>query len=91
VRYSESGVKKLAQYLASIGRTDILNRAAVHYLNPSGNWLSEDVLRNIWYNDETTRPSSGRDWQFDGLRYSNNSIFNISRSYTAISRIPTAR
>lgn len=27
-----------------------------------------------------TRPSSGREWKFDGLLYSNNSIFAITRS-----------
>ncbi|HRD75308.1 MAG TPA: TIGR03808 family TAT-translocated repetitive protein, partial [Hyphomicrobiaceae bacterium] len=40
----------------------------------------EDQLRNYWYADEMTRPSGGRDFKFDGLLYSNNSIFNILRS-----------
>ncbi|MBI2435619.1 MAG: hypothetical protein HYV26_22420 [Candidatus Hydrogenedentes bacterium] len=82
VRYSESGVKTLSTYLASIGRSDILDRAVYHYTSPEGNWMSESALRQIWYDDEMTRPSSGRDWKFDGLLYSNNSIFNICRSFT---------
>lgn len=81
VRYNETGVKYLADYLVEKGLPlDILNRAAYHYTSPSGNWIGEDVLRNIWYADEMTRPNAGRDWLFDGLLYSNNSIFTIVRS-----------
>ncbi len=81
VHYNDSGVKKLSDYLVAKGYPlDILSRAAYHYLNPDGNWMSEDQLRQFWYDDEMSRPSSGRDFKFDGLLYSNNSIFNIVRS-----------
>lgn len=81
VRYSENGVKKLSDFIVEEGYSlDILDRAAFHYLNPQSNWLSEDQLRQFWYDDEMSRPGSGRDFQFDGLLYSNNSIFNIVRS-----------
>jgi hypothetical protein len=83
VRYSESGVKLLTNYLTSKGYPlSILTRATYHYLNPQGNWISESTLRNIWYADELSRPSAGRPFKFDGLLYSNNAIFQIVRSYT---------
>jgi hypothetical protein len=83
VKYSETGVKYLADYLVAKGLPlSIMNRAAYHYTSPKSNWISEATLRNIWYADEMTRPSSGRSWKFDGLLYSNNSIFSIVRSYT---------
>jgi hypothetical protein len=81
VHYLRPGVKKVSDYIVQKGYPlDILNRAAIHYLNPAGNWMSEDQLRQYWYDDEMTRPSGGRDFKFDGLLYSNNSIFNIVRS-----------
>ena len=83
VRYSESGVKLLSDFIIEEGYPlDILDKAAFHYLNPQGNWMSEDQLRQFWYDDEMTRPSGGRPFKFDGLLYSNNSIFNIVRSAT---------
>ncbi|MBI1318403.1 MAG: hypothetical protein GC168_05545 [Candidatus Hydrogenedens sp.] len=83
VKYNYKGVYTLAEYVTSFGLDpSILTRAAYHYLNPQGNWMSEDTLRQIWWDDEMTRPSSGRPFQFDGLLYSNNSIFSISRSGT---------
>lgn len=81
VHYDRAGVKLVSDYLVGKGLPlDIMNRAAYHYLNPKGNWLSEDQLRQFWYDDEMTRPSGGREFKFDGLLYSNNSIFNIVRS-----------
>ncbi|MCC6155551.1 MAG: hypothetical protein IT367_17410 [Candidatus Hydrogenedentes bacterium] len=70
VKYNESGVATI---------TDLTN-AAVHDLNPKNYWVSETQLRQFWYADEMTRPSSGRPFKFDGLLYSNNSIFAITRS-----------
>lgn len=82
VRYTEAGVRKLADYLVDEGLPlDILDRAAFHYLNPQGNWMSESTLRNIWYDDEMSR-SMGDKFRFDGLLYSNNAIFTIVRSWT---------
>lgn len=81
VQYNDAGVKLLSDYLVKKGLPlDIMSRATYHYCNPNQNWISEDVLRHIWFNDELTRPSSGRPFQFDGLLYSNNSIWCIVRS-----------
>lgn len=83
VKYNDPGVKLLRDYLIQKGLPlDILTRATYHYCNPDQNWISEDILRRIWYNDELTRPDSGRPFQFDGLLYSNNSIWCIVRSKT---------
>ena len=83
VHYTETGggVKSLAEYLIEKGYSlDIIDNAAYHYMNPAGNWISEDQLRQIWWNDEQQR-SMGDKWLFDGLLYSNNAIFAITRSY----------
>ena len=83
VKYDETGVYTLANYISTKGlSSSILTRAKYQYLNPKSNWISESTLRNIWWNDEQTRPSSYRDFQFDGLLYSNNAIFTITRSDT---------
>lgn len=84
VKYDEAGntVKLLSAYLTEKGYpVDILQRAAYHYMNPAGNWISEDKLRQIWYDDEMARPNNSK-WKFDGLLYSNNAIFAITRSKT---------
>jgi len=70
VKYSEAGVLTISDP----------GTAAIHDLNPKNYWVTEDQLRNFWFADEMTRPSSGRPFQFDGLLYSNNSIFAITRS-----------
>ncbi len=81
VKYDETGVSTLASYISSKGLSPtILTRAKYQYLNPKGNWLSESALRNIWYDDEISRPSTKRPFKFDGLLYSNNAIFTITRS-----------
>jgi len=61
---------------------DDLGNGAVHCLNPSSNWLTEDSLRHFWFDDEADRRAkSGRDpWRFDGLLYTNNCIFGVVRS-----------
>ncbi len=83
VRYTAPGVKLLSDYLIEKGLPlDILDRAAFHYCSPAGNWISENTLRNIWFEDELSRPSTGRPFRFDGLLYSNNSIWAIVRSKT---------
>ncbi len=69
-RYTEAGV------VSFVPEGDY----ALHDLNPTDWWITDDQLRQIWFNDEMTRPESGRPWQFDGLLYSNNSIFGIVRS-----------
>jgi len=83
VKYNESGVKLLQDYLIGEGLPlDIMSRAVYQYCSPSENWIAEDALRRIWFNDELTRPSGGRPFLFDGLLYSNNSIWAIVRSKT---------
>jgi hypothetical protein len=83
VRYTYKGVYDLASYVSTFGLDpSILTRATYQYLNPKGNWISEGQLREIWWSDEQSRPSSGRPFKFDGLLYSNNSIFAIARSKT---------
>lgn len=70
--YTDSGIKTVT----TDSSTSILD------LSPKNYWISEAQLRDIWWADEQTRPSSGRDFKFDGLLYSNNAIFTIVRSYT---------
>ncbi|NLV45179.1 MAG: hypothetical protein GXY07_11845 [Candidatus Hydrogenedentes bacterium] len=83
VRYDEQGgnVKLLSSRLAELGidPNSILSRASFHYMNPSDNWITEDTLRQFWWNDELLR-EDGSPWKFDGLLYSNNAIFAITRS-----------
>lgn len=83
VRYTYAGVYTLANYVSTFGVSpSVLTRAKYQYLNPKGNWLSETQMRTMWYDDEMARPSSGGEVRFDGLLYSNNSIFTIARSKT---------
>ena len=83
VRYTYQGVYTLPNYIASFNpSSNILSRAKYQYLNPKGNWVSETQLRKMWFDDEMARPSSGGEFRFDGLLYSNNSIFAIARSKT---------
>ncbi len=70
VKYDDAGVSTITNP----------GDATIHDLNPKDYWVSENQLRNFWYADEMSRPSSGRAWQFDGLLYSNNSIFCVTRS-----------
>lgn len=96
VRYDEGGanarVKKLSTWVNALTTSNsdyssaeiamlktIVADAAVHYMNPAGNWMSEDTLRKAWYDDEMSRTSE-RPFQFDGLLYSNNAIFSITKS-----------
>ena len=83
VRYDESGgtVKKVADRLVQLGKNpaSVLNRASFQYMNPANNWVSEETLREFWWNDEMSR-SRFSPWRFDGVLYSNNAIFAITRS-----------
>lgn len=82
ISYTNKGVVLLTEYLISegINPDTILDRAAFHYMNPTGHWISEETLRQIWWEDEMQR-EMGDIWLFDGLLYSNNAIFGITRSY----------
>ncbi len=96
VRYDENGansrVKKLSTWVNALTPSNskytaaeiaklktILANAAVQYMNPKGNWLSEATLRQAWYDDEMSRTSE-KPFTFDGLLYSNNAIFSITKS-----------
>jgi hypothetical protein len=96
VRYDEGGngnrVKNLQDWVADLtpGNSDysdaeitmlqtIIDEAAVHYMSPDANWISEDTLRQGWYDDEMSR-SSEKPFEFEGLLYSNNAIFSITKS-----------
>ena len=70
VKYNDAGVTVMGSTAGAV----------IHDLTPKDFWLSESALRNFWYADEMSRPSSGRQFQFDGLLYSNNSIFGITPS-----------
>jgi len=90
VRYDEGAntpggasntVLNLAGYLTKKGySSSIATRAAKLYLNPTGSWLSDTVLRKMWWDDEQSRTAANSTWKFDGLLYCNNSIFSIMRS-----------
>ncbi|HEO72165.1 MAG TPA: hypothetical protein ENN80_12960 [Candidatus Hydrogenedentes bacterium] len=82
VHYTETsgGVQLLIDYMISQGYDpNLLERASFHYMNPDQNWISEDTLRQIWWEDEMGR-SRGDRYRFDGLMYSSNAIFAITRS-----------
>jgi hypothetical protein len=54
--------------------------AAILDLSPSGDWISELMLKQIWQDDENARAASGSPFQIDGLLYTNNSIMALARS-----------
>ncbi len=84
-KYNEhtGGVVLLEEHLIDIGidPATITDRAAFHYMNPADYWIDYDTLREIWWNDEMARTERHSTWRFDGLLYSNNAIFAITRSH----------
>ena len=93
IRYDEGGVNAttggssnlvltLDAYLAKKGySSSIKSRATILYLRPKDGWLSNTQLRQMWWDDEQSRTARNSTYKFDGLLYSNNSIFTIVRSY----------
>lgn len=81
-KYNETGVILLTDHLINLGIEPgaILDRAAFHYMNPTDHWIAEETLRQIWWDDEMQRERNDI-WLFDGLLYSNNAIFTITRSF----------
>ncbi len=57
-----------------------IDNAPKLYMNPKNDWITESTLREIWFADEQSRPSSGRPMQFDGLLYTNNALFTLTRA-----------
>lgn len=68
--------------------------AVISSLSPTGNWISEQALKQLWINNmETpTRQNMSDPWdaqrskpiQIDGILYSSNAIFAISRGNTNV-------
>ncbi len=63
--------------------------AAVLSLAPKNGWISDSKMRQIWYDDELARRTTKTvvngsttysPFRFDGLLYTNNSIFGLARS-----------
>ena len=82
VHYMRQGVYTLSEYLIKEDiPLEILDRATIHYMNPKSNWISEEQLRQMWWDDEMSRTSRYTPFKFDGVLYSNNAIFAITRSY----------
>ncbi len=78
--YDSSRVSTLAQYIVAQGYDpSIMTRATYQYMSPMNAWISEENMREIWWDDEQARPSSGQPFSFDGLLYSNNAIFSNTR------------
>jgi hypothetical protein len=95
IRYDEGGVNAttggsstvvltLEKYLTKKGitgakATQIRNGARL-FLRPDQGWIPDAVLRQMWWDDEQSRTAANSIYKFDGLLYSNNSIFTITRS-----------
>ena len=93
VNYLSPGVETLS--LNPADSNYIGANATVLSVSPKNNWISENTLRKIWYADEQWRQSvvvnqkkdaTDEDpdrvpWRFDGLLYTNNSIFGIVRGW----------
>jgi hypothetical protein len=86
ISYFSPGVETLSE--SSTNSTYIGSNAAVLSLSPKNSWISESTLRNIWFADEqwratqiNTSKSDGKrvPWRFDGLLYTNNCIFGVTR------------
>lgn len=87
VNYASPGVTALTT--TSTDKYYMGTNAAVLSLAPKNSWISESTLRQIWYDDETARRASPSvvngsikysPFRFDGLLYTNNSIFGVIRS-----------
>ncbi len=75
-------VLSLADYITKKGYAskNIATRATTLYLRPNQGWLPDAVLRQMWWDDEQSRTAANSIYKFDGLLYSNNAIFAITRS-----------
>ena len=86
VNYASAGVTALTTTTSSSYYMGA--NAVVMSLAPKAGWISEAVLRQIWYSDEAARRASPTvtgtnrysPFRFDGLLYTNNSIFGVLRS-----------
>lgn len=83
VKYDRKGSELMTDYLIDQGidPSSILDRAAFHYMNPENYWMDYETLRQIWWDDEMSRTNRNSTLKFDGLIYSNNAIFAITRSH----------
>jgi hypothetical protein len=49
-------------------------------LGPEDQWISEEHLRQFWYQDELSRSEDGAPFRIDGFIYSSNAILGLVRS-----------
>ncbi len=91
VNYLSPGVETLSESPAD--PTYIGSNATVLSLSPQANWITESTLRQIWFEDEQWRQTQANPdpadpdryrvpWRFDGLLYTNNCIFGVTRGNT---------
>ncbi|RME21006.1 MAG: hypothetical protein D6800_12565, partial [Candidatus Zixiibacteriota bacterium] len=52
--------------------------ATISPLSSTNDWISPDVLKSFWNNDEASR-AAGDEFSIDGQLYTNNSIFTLAR------------
>jgi len=74
-RYFNGQVKSL-----SAGQLAAAN-AAVSVFSPDQGWMSDLFLKKIWYDDNFSRPSSGRALTVDGLLYTDRAIIAVAKGY----------
>ncbi|MFQ5607337.1 MAG: hypothetical protein ACE5GA_05275, partial [Candidatus Zixiibacteriota bacterium] len=56
-----------------------LSGAAIVPLSSNGAWVSPETLKNLWISDDAAR-AVGDEFDIDGLIYTNNSIFTLTRN-----------
>lgn len=82
---SESEARSLQyeSWVMEVMKSDDLKRGAQLSLAPDGGWLSEDTLKQIWWNDERSRDkvSSGQGFKIDGLLFTTNALIGFMPSW----------
>lgn len=86
-RFTSKGEARALQYeswLMEVMKSDDLKRGAQLSLSPNGGWLSEDVLKQIWWDDERSRDKVSKDQGFkiDGLLFTNNALIGYMPSWS---------
>lgn len=61
-----------------------LKRGVVLNMAPAGGWISEDTLKQIWWNDERSRDKDkeAQGFKIDGLLYTNNAIMAMMPTWS---------
>lgn len=70
-------------WLMEIMKSDDLKRGAQLSLSPKDGWMSEDVFKQIWWNDERSRDKSSalQGFKIDGLLYTDNALIGFMPSW----------